>query len=73
MKTFIIPMRRALGLSAETGKPAEVVIAKLLSTLHAREMWAHLDVRKSTDAEAVFVYGANVPTPTRRRAGKGAA
>ena len=66
-------MSRALGLSAETGKPAEVVVAKLLSTLHAREMWAHLDVRRSTDAEAVFVYGANVPTPTRRRAGKGEA
>ena len=73
MNTFTIPMRRAQALAVEAGEAAEVVVAQLLSTLHARKMWAHLDGKRSTAATAVFVYGSNVPTPSRRRAGHGAA
>lgn len=73
MNTFTIPMSRAEALAVEAGKAAEDVIAQLLSTLHARKMWAHFDAKNSTSEKAVFIYGVNVPTPTRRRAGKGAA
>ena len=63
--TITLPVKRVAALVAETGDVLpERVIAKLLSTLYSREMWAHLDARKSTNEVAVFVYGSNVPTPT---------
>ena len=74
MKKYLkLPLSRVYALAAETNTAPEVTISALLSTLHAREMWAHYCPSKSTKDEAVFVYGANVPTPTRRRAGKGEA
>lgn len=74
--TITLPMSRVCALVEETSDAfPERVVAKLLSVLHGREMWAHFDVKKSTSEVAVFVYGANVPTPTRgafaTRDGKG--
>ena len=68
MKTNILtlPMSRVSDLVVETSAPPEKSIAKLLSVLYAREMWAHLDEKKSTKDTAVFSYGTNVPTPKRR-------
>lgn len=67
MKKYLkLPFNRVYALAAETNTAPEVAIASLLSTLHAREMWAHYCPRKSTKDEAVFLYGANVPTPKRR-------
>jgi len=64
--TIALPMSRVNALAAETGKTPEVAIADLLSVLHSRRMWAHFDKSKTTTTEAVFVYGANVPTPKAR-------
>ena len=63
--TLALPMSRVAALINETQTSPEAAVAKLLSVLHAREMWAHLDERKSTKDVAVFVYGRNVPTPKR--------
>lgn len=63
--TLTLPMSRVCALVEETSDVfPERVVAKLLSVLHGREMWAHFDAKKSTSEVAVFVYGANVPTPT---------
>ena len=60
--TITLPMCRVNALSAETGKAPELAVADLLSVFHSCKMWAHLDRSKSSRTEAVFVYGANVPT-----------
>lgn len=65
-KIFKLPISRVHALAAETNTAPDVAIATLLSTLYAREMWAHYCPRKSTKDEAVFIYGSNVPTPKRR-------
>ena len=64
--TLTLPMSRVCALVEETSDVLpERVVAKLLSVLHGREMWAHFDAKNSTSEVAVFVYGANVPTPKR--------
>ena len=63
--TITLPMSRVVALIYETQTSPEAAVAKLLSVLHAREMWAHLDAQKSTKDVAVFIYGRNVPTPKR--------
>ena len=63
--TLTLPMSQVAALINETQTSPETAIKKLLSVLHAREMWAHLDARKSTKDVAVYVYGRNVPTPKR--------
>ena len=65
--TITLPMDRVAALVVETHSTPEAAISNLLSVLHSRRMWAHLDERKSSKDVAVFVYGSNVPTPTRSR------
>ena len=60
--TLTLPRSRVAALVVETNTPSETAVANLLSVLHARKMWAHLDEKKSSRTKAVFVYGANVPT-----------
>ena len=60
--TITLPMSRVAALVVETHASPEVSVAKLLSVLHARAMWAHLDEKRSTKSKAVFIYGVNVPT-----------
>lgn len=68
--TITLPMGRVAALVVETQASPEVSVAKLLSVLHARAMWAHLDEKRSTKSKAVFIYGVNVPTLCRARVGK---
>lgn len=70
-KILTLPTSRVAALVAETGDILpERAIAKLLSVLHGRKMWAHLDARKSTNEVVVFLYGKNVPTPLAKRASR---
>lgn len=65
--TISLPRSRVAALAAETRTSSEIAIAGLLSVLHSRKMWAHLDTKRSTQNVCVFVYGANVPTPIQTR------
>ena len=60
--TLTLPMSRVNALAIETGKTPELAIADLLSVFYSRKMWAHIEKSKSTNATAVIVYGADVPT-----------
>lgn len=64
--TLALPMSRVTALITETNQSAGVAVGKLLSVLHGREMWAHLDPKKTTDDIAIFSYGFNVPTSKHR-------